>query len=465
MPSFRDMEQGYKTKWAACKINPSWQGEADAWVKTIWTNKQRYEAAQRQSGIWWPVIACIHALESSASFRGHLHNGDPLTKRTVQVPAGRPLGTPPFTWEESAADALGMKRSVLEALGGSLNTVEECLYFLENYNGWGYQEGAGRASTPSKSSPYLWSGTNQWIRGKYVADGRFDANAGSSQFGAAGMLKALVSQGLISFELVAVPKAASAPYAPAPVPFPWLEKDKTFIRFGEKSEKVRWVISAFMGLGYLAKDDNTTDVFNATLQDAVIYFQTKRKIEVDGVVGPYTITEIEQQLIAARGKPNPPKKPEADFSKVTIEKGAPSMARPNWPGLVPILVTLGDKTFTCASGQSWAQDFDLPNDPGSVPGNMEPIPEGEYRLGDIDWSFGKDVIRLDSGGIGGPFIPIVAKFADDRGAFGFHLDANISRSPGSAGCVVFYSIAELKEFIELLRKYDPRDCTVDWGIA
>ena len=54
---------------------------------------------------WW-FVAVIHDLEASRNFNAHLHNGDPLTHRTVHVPKNRPPGNPPFTFEESARDAL-----------------------------------------------------------------------------------------------------------------------------------------------------------------------------------------------------------------------------------------------------------------------------------------------------------------------------------------------------------------------
>jgi lysozyme family protein len=44
-------------------------------------------------------------------------------------------------------------------------------------------------------SPYLWSFSNLYTKGKFVADGHFDANAVSAQCGAAVMLKALQGQG------------------------------------------------------------------------------------------------------------------------------------------------------------------------------------------------------------------------------------------------------------------------------
>src|SRR6185503_10373839 len=110
--------------------------DVDALVAQIAANRKRYAAAGAPVGTPWYVVGVIHALESSLNFSAHLHNGDPLTARTVQVPAGRPpTGIPPFQWEESAIDAL-----TLEAFPSvKLWTVERIAYQLEAYNGWGYR--------------------------------------------------------------------------------------------------------------------------------------------------------------------------------------------------------------------------------------------------------------------------------------------------------------------------------------
>jgi lysozyme family protein len=42
-------------------------------------------------GIPWGFVAVIHNMEASLDFTKHLHNGDPLTSKTVQVPVARPL--------------------------------------------------------------------------------------------------------------------------------------------------------------------------------------------------------------------------------------------------------------------------------------------------------------------------------------------------------------------------------------
>lgn len=170
--TFEQLKDKYKKLWDDCVItqDPSY------YVNKIILNKSRYESVGL---IPWDVLGCIHGLEASFSFSKHLHNGDPLTARTVQVPAGRPInGTPPFTWEESAKDALSMKSLPTEW------TIERKLYFLESYNGFGYY-------SKGINSPYLWSFTNNYTKGKYVADGKYDPEAVSKQCGAAAILKKL----------------------------------------------------------------------------------------------------------------------------------------------------------------------------------------------------------------------------------------------------------------------------------
>ena len=46
-------------------------------------------------------------------------------------------------------------------------------------------------------TPYLWSFSNMYVKGKYVADHKFDPNAVSAQCGSALMLKSLQASGLL----------------------------------------------------------------------------------------------------------------------------------------------------------------------------------------------------------------------------------------------------------------------------
>ena len=75
-------------------------------VNKINSGKARYQSIAQSTGVPWFFIGVVHYMEASSDFTKHLHNGDPLNKRTVQVPANRPLGIPPFTFEQSAIDAL-----------------------------------------------------------------------------------------------------------------------------------------------------------------------------------------------------------------------------------------------------------------------------------------------------------------------------------------------------------------------
>jgi lysozyme family protein len=124
-------------------------------------------------------------MEASFSFTGHLHNGDPLSSRTIQVPKGRPkVWNPPSDWSSSALDALEQEGFLHQADW----TLARVLYRFEGFNGYGYH-------ALGINSPYLWSFSDQWTKGKFVADHKFDSNATSKQCGAAVMLRALVDAG------------------------------------------------------------------------------------------------------------------------------------------------------------------------------------------------------------------------------------------------------------------------------
>lgn len=173
----------YKTQYDLMVINPDKISDVNAIVNQIKQNKDKYKEVEQLTTIPWYVTAAIHYRESSLNFNKHLHNGDPLTDRTVHVPAGRPLkGNPPFTWQESAVDALKLK-SYHTCTDWS---IENLLNLLERYNGLGYKK-------KGLPSPYLWSWSSNYHKGKYVADGKYDPNVVDKQCGAAVLLKLLIN--------------------------------------------------------------------------------------------------------------------------------------------------------------------------------------------------------------------------------------------------------------------------------
>lgn len=288
----------FNALWNSCVVTsePSKAQDIKYYFDVIKANFDRYEAVRAKTGVPACVIAVIHMLEGSCDFSTHLHNGDPLSARTVNVPAGRPrTGNPPFTWIDSAVDALGY-----DDLGnGDWSNMAYTLNRLEEYNGLGYRD-------HGIYSPYIWSYTNQYTRGKYVSDGQWDAYAVSDQVGAATMLKYMQQHGLWDLggaqPAPTDPKAVSYPYVPLKTP--WVLK--TALKLGSQGRDVADLYCGLIGLGYMGKAGVVTDYLNVALDDAVRYFQKKQGLTADGAVGPVTAKRISDMLKAARGAPSVP---------------------------------------------------------------------------------------------------------------------------------------------------------------
>lgn len=185
MTSFEELKPEYQSLFGSCKIRSERVDAANRIVDRILKNESRYRITQAKTGVPWSVIALIHSLESDLNFSTHLHNGDPLTHKTTHEPIGRPPGNPPFTWEDSATDAL-QSHGLTIWQDWSIPGV---LFRLEKFNGMGY-----RNPNISIPTPYLWSFSNHYSEGKFVGDGRFDANAVSQQCGAAVLLKIMLER-------------------------------------------------------------------------------------------------------------------------------------------------------------------------------------------------------------------------------------------------------------------------------
>lgn len=180
LPTFEAREPIYRAQLFHMEIRDAWWDSATAAARQVISGKDKYKEVadtlnkKHGSTIPWQFIGVIHKLEGDCDFRTHLHNGDSLRRRTVNVPAGRPkTGTPPFGWVESAIDALEM-RNIFHV---DKWPMERICYELEGYNGWGYVY-------HDIPSPYLWSGSNIYTKGKYTSDGHWDSEHVSQQIGA-----------------------------------------------------------------------------------------------------------------------------------------------------------------------------------------------------------------------------------------------------------------------------------------
>lgn len=182
-----ELRAEYQDLWDTMKPVVNHLAEIQLCSNKIRKHKARYEAIQARVGAPWYLVGVVHMLEASCSFTKHLHNGDPLWRRTSHVPIGRPkAGEPPFSWEFSAEDALTSEPHFWHYWHDW--TIPGMLYRLEDYNGWGY-----RKYHRNTLSPYLWSYSNHYTRGKYASDGKFDGKLVSRQCGAAVLLENLIA--------------------------------------------------------------------------------------------------------------------------------------------------------------------------------------------------------------------------------------------------------------------------------
>jgi lysozyme family protein len=176
MMDLKALQAANERRWAAAKLTRDFTVAA----KRLVAAKAHYQTVASKTGVPWFIIAVIHERESSQSWNGSLAQGDPWNKVSVHVPAGRG----PFnSWEDAAVDALvncapHAARWKDWSAGGALT-------LLEQYNGLGY----ARRGLPS---PYVWSGTDQYAKGKYTRDGKFDPEVVDKQAGCAGLLKAMM---------------------------------------------------------------------------------------------------------------------------------------------------------------------------------------------------------------------------------------------------------------------------------
>jgi lysozyme family protein len=189
---FRKYHDGYLKLFDTCTVKAGNKAEVD-WYMSKLTNpkyRQRYETVANAVCVPWYFIGIVHALEASLNFEGHLHNGDPLSERTVQVPANRPkVWGPPSDWEASAKDALEYEGFTNQLDWSLANT----LFRYEAYNGFRSRE------QHDINTPYLWSFSNHYDGGKFVADNVWSDSAVSKQCGAGVLLRELVTRGLVSF--------------------------------------------------------------------------------------------------------------------------------------------------------------------------------------------------------------------------------------------------------------------------
>jgi lysozyme family protein len=166
-------------RWAAAKPTRNFASVAKHLVAP--EAKVHYKAVNSRTGVPWWFIAVVHEREASQSWMGSLAQGDPWNKVSVHVPAGR---GPFHSWEEAAVDALVNCQP--HAARNKDWSIGAAFTLLEEYNGLGY-------AMRGRPSPYVWSGTNQYVSGKFIRDGVYSPDTVDAQLGCAGLLLAMMA--------------------------------------------------------------------------------------------------------------------------------------------------------------------------------------------------------------------------------------------------------------------------------
>ena len=114
-------------------------------------------------------------------------HGDPGMPEAIPAPGieeAPKAWNPPSDWLTSAVDAIAG-----EGHAGQQDwSLGRTLWRFEGCKGFGYYP-------KGINSPYLWSFSNHYTKGKFVCDGVYDPDAVSKQCGAAAMLRALIDAG------------------------------------------------------------------------------------------------------------------------------------------------------------------------------------------------------------------------------------------------------------------------------
>lgn len=180
MPNYSALIAQNNKLWATAEYHDAMMATAKAVALRICTPRAVavYKELERVTTVPWWVIGVIHYREANLSWGRNIAQGDPWNSVSRHVPKGRG----PFkSFYAAAVDAL-TKCAPFAARwkdwspGGALT-------LLELYNGTGYEH-------HGVPSPYVWSGTQHYRRGKYVKDGPagWDPNVVDKQLGCAILL-------------------------------------------------------------------------------------------------------------------------------------------------------------------------------------------------------------------------------------------------------------------------------------
>jgi lysozyme family protein/peptidoglycan hydrolase-like protein with peptidoglycan-binding domain len=268
---FGSLRAEYAGLWQRMQIRPERMAEVNGIANRLIALKPRYQQVTAATRVPAGVIAALHYREASNDFKGVLHNGEPIIgtgRLTRLVPPNR---GPFATWEESAIDALTMPPHKLQEVDSW--TIERACYEIERFNGFGY-----RNHHPEVKSPYLWSFSNNYSSGKYVADGQFSSSAVDKQCGTMPILKRMM-------ELDASVRLDGAPAGP-------VSRDLVVaaLQMGSIGAEVQQLQTALAGLGFPVGEIDGE--FGPNTEAALKSFQMSRNLQPSGVADLATLRAL-----------------------------------------------------------------------------------------------------------------------------------------------------------------------------
>ena len=167
-------------RWSKAKIKPASADMFNRVARRLYLQKTRYQNITKSTGVPWWVIAVIHEREAGGDWTKSISQGDPWNRVSIHVPVGR---GPFASFEAAAFDALA--NCAPHAAAWKDWSAGGTMTLLEQYNGLGY-------ANKGIPSPYIWAGTDQYVKGKYISDGIFDPNRVDQQLGCAGLILSMM---------------------------------------------------------------------------------------------------------------------------------------------------------------------------------------------------------------------------------------------------------------------------------
>lgn len=228
---------------------------------------------------------------------------------------------------------------------------------------------------------------------------------------------------------------------------------------------VRELQQRLADLGYYK--GSVDGVFGSLTHAAAIEFQEEYfgKCAADGKVGPKTWmalwekrdVSLPQNFINEKGK---------SYLKLTKT----NKKYPNGNVVLVLSYYRNDLlagSIDVVSGQGQRQTFRKGFE--SKTKSMEPLPEGKWGIGCIEWANGKDNYcgAVFNEGLGPAKIRLEYKGPGrtERTAIEIHIDWNCPSKKGTAGCIGIRNIADFKILVNWLRETEPKWLYVDWYLG